>query len=275
MRSRLESFSFTWSLVVTQRSVNIVTRKLIINCVIIMQSLPCESFAKWLKLQKVQEINEFSKSESTLGISSKLIEIARNELNRMTKLPGNHEPDRGDLDDPKIKWRNGKPNYTLANLAFLKGKCMSHKNGSLEMIVQNAVKTWEMEASHKVNTAQWKTIVYDKYNVQANNKKKFELAEAAARGNYNVLMDHVDKTLYDAANEDFESSHHLFQHAFESSFPWEVLEVFAGPPNIVFSWRHWGEILIIFKAIIEMIFSQQVNSRENTKETKAKESWWR
>lgn len=207
-----------------------------------MQSLPCESFARWLKQQKVEKISEISNSGSTIGISPKLIEIARNELDRMVKFSGNVEPDRGDLNDPSITWRTKKPNYTLANLAFLKGKYMKHEKGSLEMIVENAVKTWEMEASHKVNTSQWTTVVQDQYNVQANNKKRFELEEAAARGNYNVMMDHVEKNLYDAENEDFESSHHLFQHAFESSFPWEVLEVFAGPPNLVFSWRHWGEI---------------------------------
>jgi hypothetical protein len=205
-----------------------------------MQSPPCKSFAKWIKQQKAKESSENPNFGST---NPKLIEIARNELNRMEKLPGNVEPNRGNLNDPKIEWRTEKPNYTLANLAFMKGKCKSHERGSLEMVVQNAVKTWEMEASHKVNTSQWKTIVHDEYKVQANNKKQFELVEAAAKGNYNVLMAHVDKKLYDAEKEDFESSHQLFQHAFENAFPWEVLEVYAGPPHIVFSWRHWGETL--------------------------------
>jgi hypothetical protein len=205
-----------------------------------MDSTSC-SFAKWLKQQNVNELSEISDHGSTIGINPKLLNIAKAELERMLKSPENIEPDRGDLDDPEIEWRSGKPNYTLANLAFLKGKCMAHQLGSLELIVQNAVKTWEMEASHKTNTAQWKTIVHDKYNVQANNNKKVYLKEAADKGNYNVLMQHVDKSLYDAESESFESSHHLFQKSFESSFPWEVLKVFAGPPNITFSWRHWGK----------------------------------
>jgi hypothetical protein len=207
-----------------------------------------ESFAKWLKTQNVDRSAEKNVSVgSTIGITPALIELARGELKRMLTLPGNYEPNRGDLDDPKITWRHEKPNYTIANLAFLKGKMMDHENASLEMVVENAVKTWEMEASHKIDTDQWKTIVHDEYRVQANGKKTFKLDEAAARGNYNVLMDHIDKNLYDAEKENFETSHYLFQHAFTCSFPWEVLDVYAGPPTITFLWRHWGEFTGIYK----------------------------
>lgn len=159
----------------------------------------------------------------------------------MAELPGFFEPDRGNLDDPTIEWRKGKPDFTFANLAFLKGKCMKHEKGSLEMIVENVVKRWEMEASHKINIAQWETIVHKTYSMSANNGKQYSLEELAHEGNYNVLMDNVDPSLYDAKNEDFESSHRLFEHTFEGSFPWEVLRVFTGPPNLFFEWRHWGE----------------------------------
>lgn len=104
-----------------------------------------ESFAGWLMKQKIEQnqaiASEVFSTASTLDIDPKLLETARAELNRMVKIPGNAEPDRGDLDDDSTEWRCGKPNYTLANLAFLKGKCQAHKNGSLEMIVENAVKT--------------------------------------------------------------------------------------------------------------------------------------
>ncbi len=42
-------------------------------------------------------------------------------------------------------------------------------------------------------------------------------------------------------NDDFEKSHDLFRGALVNGFPWEVLKVFSGPPNVVFTWRHWGE----------------------------------
>ena len=42
---------------------------------------------------------------------------------------GLREPDRGNLDDPTILWREGKPDYTLANYTFLKGKSQNHDQG--------------------------------------------------------------------------------------------------------------------------------------------------
>ena len=38
-------------------------------------------------------------------------------------------PNRGNLDDPNVKWRYGKPNYDLADITFLQGKTQSHKTG--------------------------------------------------------------------------------------------------------------------------------------------------
>lgn len=202
-----------------------------------METKNNESFACWMKK------NNFEGNDQNLELNgnyneeeaAKLSKLASAELNRMIATPGYVEPVRNFLDDPETKWRCGRPDYTLANLAYLKGKCQFHEKGSLEMIVENAVKTWEMEASHKLNTNQWETIVHDKYNLQTNGGRIFELKEASTKGNYNVLMDHVDKTLYDADKEDFNSSHHLFRSAFQTAFPWEVLSVYAGPPNIVLS----------------------------------------
>lgn len=177
----------------------------------------------------------------------KLTALAREEVDKLLAQPGNVEPARNFLEEPGTEWRHGQPNYSLANLAFLKGKTMSHEKGSLEMIVENAVKSWEMEASHKSNASQWKSIVHDEYKVSTNGGKAVLLEEASKRGNYNILMDHVDKKLYDASAESFDSSHKLFQSSFRGAFPWEVLKVFAGPPNIVFSWRHWGDFIGEYK----------------------------
>ena len=41
------------------------------------------------------------------------------------------EPDRGNLHNPTIRWREGKPDYTLANLTYVKGKCQNHAKGAL------------------------------------------------------------------------------------------------------------------------------------------------
>lgn len=196
-----------------------------------------QSFTSWLKKQDI-DIEDLPGDSKLNQI---LKEKAKSEVKQMLETPENIEPDRGNLEDSTIKWRYGKPDYAIANLAYLMGKSQCHAKGSLEILIENAVKTWEMEASHKVDTAQWGTVIQEKYKIQANGGKIFGLEEAVDRGNYNVLMDHVDTNLYDAANQDFETSHHLFRNALQGGFPWEVLQVYSGPPEIVFSWRHWGE----------------------------------
>ena len=58
-------------------------------------------------------------------------------------------PYRQYMDELGIQWREGKPDYTKVNKAYLEGRTRTHKEGSLEKIVEDLVKTWEMEASHK------------------------------------------------------------------------------------------------------------------------------
>jgi len=67
----------------------------------------------------------------------------------------------------------------------------------------------------------------------------FDNLSANAVGNYNVLMDACAPEVYDAQNISWEQSHDKFHEAF-AAFPWEVLEVFSGPPKVAFTWRHWG-----------------------------------
>ena len=60
-------------------------------------------------------------------------------------------PVRSHMDDPNIKWRTTKPDFTIVDQKYLKEKVMSHKEGSLAKIVENLVKSWECESSHKVD----------------------------------------------------------------------------------------------------------------------------
>ena len=60
--------------------------------------------------------------------------------------------------------------------------------GSFEEIVENLVKTWEAEASHKLDLNQWTTIDVNNYTVQVNNGTIMEGKEAFQMGNYNALM---------------------------------------------------------------------------------------
>ena len=58
-------------------------------------------------------------------------------------------------------------------------------------------------------------------------------------GNYNVLLDACPADVWDSENTTWEQSHDKFHTAF-AAFPWEVLEVYSGPPKVAFTWRHWG-----------------------------------
>uniref|UniRef100_A0A7R9WFQ0 Pathogen-related protein n=1 Tax=Pseudictyota dubia TaxID=2749911 RepID=A0A7R9WFQ0_9STRA len=168
------------------------------------------------------------------------LQEARALIDHIKEKYGFVEPDRGNLDDPSINWRGGrKPDYTIANLQYFLGKTKNHKEGSLEMIVENMVKKWEMEATHKL-FHEWETVNHANYTVQANGGKEFMADEACWVGNYNWLLDTVNKDYYDNSKETFESSHGRFRYAFIEGFPWEVLEVFSGPPRVAFSWRHWA-----------------------------------
>jgi len=145
------------------------------------------------------------------------------------------------MDDvPAANWRFGaKPDYTLANLAYLTGKKSNHAAGSLEQVVEDLVKTWEMERSHKLDLASHRSIDPAKFGISANGGKTYDSVEAHRVGNYNVLLDSAPQELWDGAAISWTQSHDIFHETF-AAFPWEVLKVFSGPPVVAFTWRHWG-----------------------------------
>jgi len=166
---------------------------------------------------------------------------AREELDLLKEKYDIREPNRGaTIDDPDVSWRVRKPDYTVANLAYVKGKTMNHAAGSLEELVENLVKTWEMEASHKTDFEQWTTVDQEDYNVTYNGGPIISGKDAKEMGNYNWLFGQVTEDLWEQSSN-FEASHERFSNAFSSGFPWEVLAVFSGPPHVTFSWRHWAE----------------------------------
>jgi len=173
------------------------------------------------------------------GATIKEIRRAQSLMDQLKSGWGFSEPDRGDLDNPNIRWRAGKPDYTVTNLAYMLGKTKNHVAGSLEVTVENLIKTWEMEATH-VPFDQWTTINHNKYRVKANHMDWMEGEKAAGIGNYNWLLASCPKNLFNVEEETFESSHKVFLSAFPHGFPFEVLEVYSGPPKVAFTWRHWA-----------------------------------
>jgi hypothetical protein len=138
-----------------------------------------------------------------------------------------------------IDWRTGSPpDYSRGNENLAKESLCNHVEGSLESIVQNLVRTFEMEVSFKTNPQQWLSVVQDKFRVSTNGDREFDAAELGAKGTYNVFM--ADSEHYKSSEESFESSHKTFHTSFPQGFPWELLEVYSGPPTVTFKWRHWG-----------------------------------
>ncbi len=138
-----------------------------------------------------------------------------------------------------VEWRYGKPpDYTKSNENLAKESTKRHLDGSLEDIVQNLVRTFEMEVSFKNNPQKWLSVVNDQFRMSSNGGPAYTAKDAAQQGTYNLFIS--DTEHYQAREETFESSGQLFHTAFPNGFLWEVLEVFSSPPKVAFKWRHWG-----------------------------------
>ncbi|KAM7278969.1 hypothetical protein ACFE04_006103 [Oxalis oulophora] len=151
-----------------------------------------------------------------------------------------HEEDGGE----KIEWRHGAPpTYDTVNLLFEAGRTKEWPKGSLEETVQNAIKSWEMELSHKLQLKDFKTINPEKFKLFVNGRDGLSAEETLKVGSYNALLKNSlpeEFKYYKAEEESFESSHDVFRSAFPRGFAWEVLHVYSGPPLIAFKFRHWG-----------------------------------
>ncbi len=95
-----------------------------------------------------------------------------------------------------------------------------------------------MEASFKTNPEQWLSVVNDLFRMSSNGGEEFTAQQVSDAGTYNLFIGEMEQ--YKASEENFESSGRLFRSAFPKGFLWEVLEVYSGPPNVTFKWRHWG-----------------------------------
>ena len=74
-------------------------------------------------------------------------------------------PTRSFMDDPDIEWKYGRPDYTTVNQKYMAERKMRHTEESLEKIVENLVKTWEMESTHKTNLKVGNCVIIDSLNV--------------------------------------------------------------------------------------------------------------
>lgn len=175
---------------------------------------------------------------TSLSVNQDVLRHAERELKLMC-ASGSRIPDRGHLDDPNILWKQGKPNYALCDYAYLKGRTYVHDLGSLEHWMENKIKLWEMETSHKQNIKDWQSIDPVQYTIQVNNGDKYNCLEAMQFDYFSwpLNIHHFEHEDNQRSSETLELG---ISKCFPHGFPWELLQVFTPPPRVTFSWRHWG-----------------------------------
>ena len=65
---------------------------------------------------------------------------------------------------------------------------MSHEPSSLESLVENLVKNWEIEASYKTKLGDWRTVNKDKYTFAINGGDSQPASHMLNVGTYNAIM---------------------------------------------------------------------------------------
>ncbi|KAI5589361.1 hypothetical protein POPTR_005G188300v4 [Populus trichocarpa] len=147
--------------------------------------------------------------------------------------------------EKNTKWRYGSPpNYDDVNKLFEEGRTKVWPSGSLEEKVQNLVKTWEMEMFHKTCFDDYKSVDPKNYTFSLNGRKPVTLEETRKLGGgYNTFLQTTLPEKFRAYNPDEEtvdSAQVAFTTVFPRGFALEVLQVYSGPPVIVYKFRHWG-----------------------------------
>jgi len=116
---------------------------------------------------------------------------------------------------------------------------------------------YSIEASHKTDPHQWDTIDFDNYQFSCNGLQKYNGLDMVKKGTYNAL---IGETVYYSSEAfSFEDSHDAFRTTLGEGFAWEVLEVFSGPPNVTFTWRHFGKMTNEFKGYSHGGFTYKVD----------------
>ncbi|WP_427159971.1 ester cyclase [Aliinostoc sp. HNIBRCY26] len=169
-----------------------------------------------------------------------------------------------------VEWRYGqKPDYTRSDEKLAAESIQNHPENSLERLVQNLVRAFDIEANFKTNPSQWLTVVQDKFRMSTNGGYGYTITDLINSGTYKLLIG--DNQHYKASEENFETSTNLFHTAFPDGFAWEVIEVYSTPPRVVFKWRHWGTFKGAYKnyaptgETIEIIGTSVVHLRDDLK----------
>ena len=119
----------------------------------------------------------------------------------------------------------------------LVAKKANHSAASLPDLVEKLVKNWEIEASYKMDLKDWRTVDTSNYSFSVNGGPPQTGDHMLRVGTYNAIIE--PNEYYCPFHSSFDASHKTFKRMMPT-FAWEVLEVFSGPPQVSFRWRHWG-----------------------------------
>ncbi|QBZ58627.1 hypothetical protein PoMZ_03583 [Pyricularia oryzae] len=155
--------------------------------------------------------------------------------------------DENAVTKDKAKWRYGRaPDYSKTRKIWAESKKSNHTAGSLPDLIEKLVKNWEVEASFKVDLADWRTVDRETYCFSVNGGPPQTGQHMLEVGTYNALIQ--SNEFYCPAHSTFEDSHKTFKRMMPT-FAWEVLEVYSGPPVAAFRWRHWGTFKENYKGV--------------------------
>eukprot|EP00913_Durusdinium_trenchii_P009750 g9158.t1 len=127
------------------------------------------------------------------------------------------------------KWRFGRPDYATVNKLLMKN--------------------WDVESRHIASTHHWHTMDVSNLKAAINGGCPFNAQLLSDMSHANVLTQAQigETTEYSSKASNAEAAQQNFAAAFPEGFAWEVLEVFSGPPNVTFKWRHFGKMCGTFK----------------------------
>ncbi|CAJ1398245.1 unnamed protein product [Effrenium voratum] len=150
------------------------------------------------------------------------------------------------VPNPAASWRSGRPDFLQVNRTFFEHRSLEHEVGSLEAVVSKLIKNWAVETHHVADVHLWKTMDISKFQAAVNGGCPVLSQQMADMGACNLFLG--ESETYNCRLHSFESMQKVFRAAFPMGFAWECLEVFSGPPTVVFKWRHFGKYTGVFTA---------------------------
>ncbi|ETV95282.1 hypothetical protein H310_11183 [Aphanomyces invadans] len=187
-----------------------------------------------------------SANGSTMHVPEAKLARAKYELEQLLAEPGTYRPFRGLVETHQnspaecvrslapntntIEWLQGRPDYTLTDLAYLKGRTRFHEPTSVEAILETALRIFVMDVAHKPNVYQWQSISLPTFWFQSNDDAPMCGPEALATLRHTLLgLVPLHNTSLD-----------MVADVFGAGCPLEVLHVYTTSPSFYFSWRQWG-----------------------------------